>query len=55
MANVTTEQQQKIVELRALHLTPKQIARKLGLRVSDANTAIQHQAEEIVLNRKAAG
>jgi hypothetical protein len=55
MANVTTEQQQEIVELRALHLTPKQIARKLGLKVSDVNTAIQHQAEETALNRKATG
>ncbi|MBW4512948.1 MAG: DNA-binding response regulator, partial [Scytonematopsis contorta HA4267-MV1] len=55
MANVTTEQQQEIVELRALHLTPKQITRKLGLKVSDVNTAIQHQAEETVLHRKATG
>ncbi|MBW4513201.1 MAG: sigma-70 region 4 domain-containing protein, partial [Scytonematopsis contorta HA4267-MV1] len=55
MANVTTGQQQEIVELRALHLTPKQIARKLGLKVSDVNTAIQHQAEETALNRKATG
>lgn len=55
MADVTAQQQQEIVELRELHLTPKQIARKLGLKVSDVNTAIQLRAEEAVLNRKATG
>ncbi|BDA76181.1 hypothetical protein CAL7716_103470 (plasmid) [Calothrix sp. PCC 7716] len=55
MADVTEQQQQEIVKLRELHLTPKQIARKIGLKVSDVNTAIQLRAEETVLIRKATG
>jgi hypothetical protein len=52
---ITEQQQQEIVTLRELHLTPKQIARQLGLKVSDVNTAIQLRAEETVLTRKASG
>ena len=37
--------EQKIANLRALNLTPKQIARKLELRVAEVSTVIRVQAE----------
>ncbi len=40
------EQEQEIAHLRSLHLTPKQIARKLGLRVAEVTTVIQAQATQ---------
>lgn len=44
-------QQQEIRELRALNLTPKQIARKLGIKVSEVNAAIQNEAQQTALDR----
>lgn len=38
------EQEQEIANLRALNLTPKQIARKLGLRVSEVSAVVREQA-----------
>ena len=52
---MTETQQQEIVNLRALNLTPKQIARKLGIKVSSVNAAIQNQAEQTTLGRLAKG
>jgi hypothetical protein len=52
---MTAAQQQEIMGLRALNLTPKQIARKLGIKVSEVNTAIQNQAQQITLDRLASG
>jgi hypothetical protein len=39
----------------ALNLTPKQIARKLGITVSFVNAAIQNQAEQNKLDRLTKG
>ncbi|MCF4965896.1 helix-turn-helix domain-containing protein [Nostoc sp. CMAA1605] len=50
-----TEIQQQIDALRALNLTPKQIARKLGIKVSDVNAALKNQAEQTTLDRLAKG
>ncbi|MBD2303088.1 DNA-binding response regulator [Nostoc sp. FACHB-87] len=47
--------QQEINDLRALNLTPKQIARKLGIKVSEVNAAIQNQAQQTTLDRLASG
>jgi hypothetical protein len=52
---MTTTQQQEIIDLRALNLTPKQIARKLGIKVSSVNAAIQNQAQQATLDRLASG
>lgn len=52
---MTPEQQQEITNLRALNLTPKQIARKLGLKVSEVSAVIKGQAEQVALARAAAG
>ncbi|BAZ36595.1 hypothetical protein NIES4101_25140 (plasmid) [Calothrix sp. NIES-4101] len=52
---MTPAQQQEIMDLRALNLTPKQIARKLGIKVSEVNAAIQNQAQQITLDRLASG
>jgi hypothetical protein len=52
---MTTTQQQEIIDLRALNLTPKQIARKLGIKVSSINAAIQNQAQQATLDRLASG
>jgi hypothetical protein len=43
---MTPELKQEIANLRALNLTPKQIARKLGLRPSEVTTIIQNQAQK---------
>ncbi|WP_242056576.1 MULTISPECIES: helix-turn-helix transcriptional regulator [unclassified Nostoc] len=48
-------QQQEIRALRALNLTPKQIARKLGIKVSEVNAAIQNQRAQTTLDRLASG
>jgi len=40
---------QEVANLRALNLTPKQIARKLGLRPSEVTTIIQSQAQKLSL------
>jgi hypothetical protein len=50
-----TETQQQILDLRALKLTPKQIARKLGMKVSEVSAAIQNQAQQATLDRLASG
>jgi hypothetical protein len=41
-----TEQVQEIMELRSRNLTPKEIARKLGLRVADVSAVVKSQAEQ---------
>lgn len=43
------EQEQEIANLRALNLTPKQIARKLGLRASEVSAVVREQAEKNAL------
>jgi hypothetical protein len=50
-----TDKQQEIMDLRALNLTPKQIARKLGIKVSEVSAAIQTNAEKSTLNKLAKG
>ncbi|WP_341532019.1 DNA-binding response regulator (plasmid) [Nostoc sp. UHCC 0302] len=50
-----TATQQEIMDLRALNLTPKQIARKLGIKVSEVNAAIQNQAQQTTLDRLVKG
>jgi hypothetical protein len=52
---MTATQLQEIMDLRALNLTPKQIARKLGIKVSSVNTVIQNQAQQATLDRLADG
>ncbi|MFN6452929.1 MAG: hypothetical protein RM022_012070 [Nostoc sp. EfeVER01] len=52
---MTETQQEKIINLRALNLTPKQIARKLGIKVSEVNAAIQNQAQQTTLDRLTKG
>ncbi|MEQ9672061.1 DNA-binding response regulator [Coleofasciculus sp. G2-EDA-02] len=52
---MTPEQQQEITELRDRNLTPKQIARKLGLRAAEVTAYIKEQAEETKLARVASG
>jgi CHAT domain-containing protein/predicted transcriptional regulator len=43
------EQEQEILNLRDRKLTPKQIARKLGLRASEVSTFLRYQAEKTAL------
>ena len=43
------EQEQEILSLRDRQLTPKQIARKLGLKVSEVSTFLISQAEQTAL------
>ncbi|MBD2208050.1 DNA-binding response regulator [Calothrix sp. FACHB-1219] len=52
---MTIKQQQEIRELRALNLTAKQIARKLGIKISEVNAVIQNQAQQTALDRLASG
>ena len=52
---MTPEQQQEIINLRVQKLTPKQIARKLGLKVAEVSAAIKEQAEQTTLTRVATG
>ena len=42
---MTPEQLQEIAKLRSLNLSPKQIARKLGLRPAEVTTVIRSQAQ----------
>ncbi|WP_293332990.1 DNA-binding response regulator [Microcoleus sp. CAWBG58] len=44
-----TEQEQEILNLRDRQLTPKQIARKLGLKVSEVSTFLISHAEQTAL------
>ncbi|MEM6754448.1 MAG: DNA-binding response regulator, partial [Cyanobacteria bacterium P01_C01_bin.38] len=50
-----TVTQEEILNLRALNLTPKQIARKLGVKVSEVSSVIQNQAQQTKLDRLAKG
>ncbi len=52
---MSPEQVQEIVRLRALNLSPKQIARKLGLRPTEVNALLRKQAEEREITRLARG
>lgn len=52
---MTPEQQQEITDLRTRNLTPKQIARKVGLKVSEVTAVIKGQAEQLALARSEAG
>jgi len=52
---MTPEQEQEIIELRAKNLTPKLIARKLGLKVSEVSAFIKGQAQQVALERAASG
>jgi hypothetical protein len=52
---ITATQQQEILNLRALNLTPKQIARKLGIKVSEVNAVIKNQVEQTISDRLASG
>ncbi len=52
---MTPEQIQEINRLRALKISPKQIARKLGLSPSSVSTFLRNQAEEINIIRQAKG
>ncbi|NET31117.1 MAG: DNA-binding response regulator [Cyanothece sp. SIO1E1] len=45
------EQEQEIIHLRTRKLTPKQIARKLGLKVSEVTAVVKAQAEQATLMR----
>ncbi|HBB34568.1 MAG TPA: hypothetical protein DDZ80_10720 [Cyanobacteria bacterium UBA8803] len=49
------EQQQEIIDLRARNLTPKQIARKLGLKVPEVTAFLRERAQGITIARVAAG
>jgi transcriptional regulator with XRE-family HTH domain len=52
---MTPEQTQEIIRLRALNLSPKQIARKLGLRPAEVSAWLKNQAEEVSLSRRERG
>lgn len=52
---MTPEQHQEVINLRARNLTPKQIARKLGLKVAEVTAIVKGQAQETALTRAAAG
>lgn len=52
---MTATQEEEILNLRALNLTPKQIARKLGVKVSEVNGIIQNQAQQTKSDRLAKG
>ncbi len=52
---MSPEQVQEIIRLRALNLSPKQIARKLGLRPAEVNSWLRQQAEEVTITRRALG
>lgn len=49
------EQEQEIINLRDRHLTPKQIARKLGLKASEVSNFLQSRAEQTALDRAEKG
>ena len=52
---MSPEQVPEIIRLRALNLSPKQIARKLGLRPAEVNSWLRQQAEEVTITRRALG
>ncbi|UZQ53667.1 hypothetical protein OOK60_14355 [Trichothermofontia sichuanensis B231] len=47
-------QRQEILNLRALNLMPKQIARKLGLKTADVANFLRQQAEQATGERQQA-
>jgi hypothetical protein len=49
------EHQQAILSLREKQLTPKQIARKLGLKVSEVSGFLKEQAEQVAIARAESG
>lgn len=50
-----SEQTQEILSLREKKLTPKQIARKMGLKVSDVTGFLKEQAEQAAIAREESG
>jgi hypothetical protein len=50
-----SEQTQEILSLREKKLTPKQIARKMGLKVSDVTGFLKEQAEQVAIAREESG
>ena len=52
---MSPEEIQEITRLRGLNLTPKQIARKLGLRPAEVNGVLRQQAGERAITRRAQG
>lgn len=54
-SSMTPEQTQEIIRLRALNLSPKQIARQLGLRPAEVNAWLRNQAQEAALTSRARG
>ena len=52
---MSPEEVQEIIRLRALNLSPKQIARKLGLRPAEVHGLLRQQAEEVTITRRAKG
>ena len=52
---MTSDFESEILALRSKRLTPKQIARKLGLKVSQVNSVIKANAQETAIARAEAG
>jgi hypothetical protein len=52
---MSSDHQQEILRLREQHLSPKQIARQLGLRPSEVSAILQAQAEQVTQARSARG
>jgi hypothetical protein len=52
---MTPAQEQEILNLRTLKLTPKQIAWKLGIKVLEVNATIHNQAEQRTSERLVKG
>ena len=52
---MTPEQVQEITRLRGLNLSPKQIARKLGLRPAVVTALLRQQAEDLAIARRESG
>ncbi|MGL5193234.1 MAG: hypothetical protein ACRC8Y_06480 [Chroococcales cyanobacterium] len=50
-----SEQTQEILSLREKKLTPKQIARKMGLKVSEVAGFLKEQAEQVAIAREESG
>lgn len=50
---MTPEQEQEIARLRTLNVSPKQIARKLGLRPAEVTAEIRKQAQQLAAERGA--
>lgn len=48
---MTSDRQEEILALRSKNLTPKQIARKLGLKVSQVSAVVKAQAEQLSENQ----